>query len=123
MKTNYKPFDLEAAKAGAPIICRDGIEATFVAYTTELETNCHVLFIRKGAKCVNYCYANGLRHERADNESPLDLFMAPMKFKKWINVDRAGNIFGYFTRTGADNNASPCRIACVEIEYEEGQGL
>lgn len=28
-----KPFDLEAAKRGEPIITRDGVEAHFVAHT------------------------------------------------------------------------------------------
>ena len=49
---------------------------------------------------------------------------APVLHKRWVNIYR--NHFAYYpylTKEEADKRASPLRIACIEIEFEEGQGL
>ncbi len=120
---NYKPFDLEAAKAGAPVICRDGIPARFIAYVPEAHELYQVVFLRKGEivsarKDGIYSAAQGCIE---------DLFMAPVK--KTIHVNVYGSHFarGFLTRAEADEHAKANgglpRMACVPLEYEEGQGL
>ena len=45
----------------------------------------------------------------------------PQKQKMWVNVYQ--NIAGYPTKEAANECATPGRIACIEIEFEEGDGL
>ncbi len=43
----------------------------------------------------------------------------------WVNIyppSRVGMI-GHITRSLADEQAGPSRVACIQIEWEEGQGL
>ena len=49
--------------------------------------------------------------------------LMPPKRKEWVNVNAGGVLLLYPTRKEADNNAGNGRIACIEIEYHEGQGL
>ena len=47
----------------------------------------------------------------------------PQKLKRWVNVYPNDDISAYETREEADRAADHRRIACVEIEFEEGDGL
>jgi hypothetical protein len=58
-------------------------------------------------------------------ETEHDLVNVPQKRKRWLNIYR-GNYSGELcpTRDEADANAViGARIACIEIEFEEGEGL
>lgn len=62
--------------------------------------------------------------------SALDLVNIPEKHKGWVNINgnarcAPGMSTGgfYETREEADKWGSDGRVACVEIEFEEGQGL
>lgn len=74
-----KPFSLEEAKAGHPLITRDGRPAKFVAHVPSLHTHCCLLAEIDGY-LVN-ARPDGLHAAAANN--PLDLFMAPRKVVKW----------------------------------------
>jgi hypothetical protein len=56
-----------------------------------------------------------------------DYRIKPEKKKAWVNVYNWKMVPCSYdissTKEQADNRASPSRIACIEIEYEEGQGL
>ena len=53
-----------------------------------------------------------------------DLIPKPKRIKGWINVYPYCYIYGlYPTKKEADENADPQRIACIEIDVEEGEGL
>lgn len=73
-----KPFDLEAAKRGEPIVTRDGREAKFIAHVPELNFPVLVLL------------DVGLWQARKDGTSNVgvhvDLFMAPKKRTVWVNL-------------------------------------
>ena len=43
-----KPFDLEAAKAGAPIVTRDGRPAKFIAHVAEAHPSQRLLVLIDG---------------------------------------------------------------------------
>jgi hypothetical protein len=123
-----KPFDLAKAKAGAPVITRDGHKAHILSFDlcnrdypmaaafTDSDGNEWVNTLTNEGKCFAF----------ADKDSPSDLFMAPVKKECWVNVNKAhGNPFGfgiggkYATKEDADDMASPNRVACVHIEWEE----
>lgn len=116
MNPTYKPFDIEAAKAGAPLICRDGTPAKFIAHVPEADSSYQVAALIRGeiyAFSAIGCYCNTKANE--------DLFLAPVKRKAWVNIYEDGN--RHETKELADQRAISHRIACVEVEYTEGQGL
>lgn len=70
-----KPFDLEAAMRGEPIVTRDGREAKFVAYVPEADVGHRLIVFIEGAQCVTSLYKTGTYLD--PSVSDLDLFMAP----------------------------------------------
>jgi len=77
-----KLFDLEAAKSGEPIVCRDGTPAKFVA---------HVLGARKTESVVVLIgdevvlFAESGKFYPDESMESFDLFMAPKKRTVWVN--------------------------------------
>ena len=122
-----KPFDLEQAKAGAPVITRDGRNARILSFDlcnryypmvaafTDSDGDEWVNVHTNEGKCL------------MDKDSPNDLFMAPVKREGWVNLypptmssgvlARATSV--YATKGQAEVNASPTRIACIRIEWEK----
>ena len=76
-----KPFSLEAAMRGEPIVCRDGTPAKFVAHVPEAVKSQRVI--------VQIRNNFGLFHETGwwgeINPHYSDLFMAPKKRTVWVN--------------------------------------
>ena len=79
---NFKPFNLEAAKAGAPIVTRDGTEAKFVTHIPEASEGFRVVWMQRGI--VGCSYENGKLGENIDSRH--DLFMKPQKRTVWVNI-------------------------------------
>ena len=64
------------------------------------------------------------RGDEARILAPMCVRKAPVRHKRWVNIYR--NQFTYYphlTKEAADKGASTNRIACIPIEYEEGEGL
>lgn len=123
---DYKPFDLEKAKAGEPIITREGESATFVAYIPECASGHRLIVYIHGRETTTDYFDSGKFLNGGENL--LDLFMAPKKIKRWVNVFSEERYVAYTTAEQAavyDTCAmdSAKRIACIEVEFEEGQGL
>jgi len=76
-----KPFDLEAAKAGEPIICRDGTPAKFIAHVPEVRAEFRVIALVN--KSIRIYYETGI-HPSASHPH-YDLVMAPTKRTVWVN--------------------------------------
>jgi len=77
-----RKFDLEAAKAGAPIVTRDGREAKFVTHIPEAGEGFRVVWMQSGI--VGCSYENGKLGENIDSRH--DLFMKPQKRLGYINI-------------------------------------
>ena len=111
-----KPFDLEAAKRGEPIITRDGVEAHFIAHTDKVTGAYKVLTLINGA--WHSFTEQGKRH--SEGVSTLDLFMAPRKRTVWVNFYCGYAAIWYDTEERADDGAQGNRIGDrawpVEIE-------
>lgn len=110
------PFNLERAKAGDPILCH-GEPAIFGGHNPDA---------REWVKVV-YWDLQGLlggTNEGGFCGSEQRLTMAPKKQAFWVNVYPSA--FGadrYKTKEEADRGAGYQRIACVRVEFEEGEGL
>ena len=110
-----KPFDLEAAKRGEPIVTRDGREAKFIAHVPELNFPVLVLL------------GVGLWQARKDGTSNVgvhvDLFMAPKNRTVWVNFfEPSMACFYYASEDLADAGYESCkRIGgkAYPVEIEE----
>ena len=87
-----KPFDLEAAKAGAPLVTRDGRKAKFIAYVPECNEDSRVVILVDGDGYVSD-YAESGNYYEDDCKSGNDLFMCEEEKKpvvRWLWADEHG---------------------------------
>jgi hypothetical protein len=81
-----KPFNLAEAKAGKPVITRDGKKVVEIQiFNSEVDKPIIGLV---GSKFYAFT-KNGKSAD--DNESAIDLFMGPEKKTIWVNVHHCGN--------------------------------
>jgi hypothetical protein len=118
-----KPFDLAAAKAGAPVQTRDGRKVRLLCFDridpNRYESVCG-LILCGDTEAFGSWDSNG--NWGLARESMNDLFMAPVKRQRteWVNVYPKISI-GYPTPEMANEQLMDGRLACVErtIEWEE----
>ncbi len=79
-----KPFDLEAAKRGEPIVTRDGRSVVFVAHDPSF-TETHRVIVRVEGTGSPRCYAESGEYYKNYSDD-LDLFMVPRKRTAYVNV-------------------------------------
>jgi hypothetical protein len=119
-QTNYymKPFDLQKALAGDPVVTRDGRPVKIAAYNPDAYPFAEIIgWVDKSPKPW---HSNG--KILLDKDHDVDLFMATKTVKKegWVNIYNRFDIAGaYKTKEDADIAAERNRIACIRIEWEE----
>ena len=119
-----KPFNLEEAKAGKPVVTRDGRPVSILT------------FDKKGDYCIvtliNYCRSDDVVVYRengkasADFDSEYDLFMKAEKKEGWINIYApcrtscpTTDAIIYETEEKARSCSGNTSIATVKVEWEE----
>ena len=116
-----KPFNLEKALAGDPVVTRDGIPVTEIVRFNGLPHDRRLYGIINGG-LVSFL-DNGRFSVFEFNETKYDLFMAPKIIKKsgWINIyqDNRTGISVFPSKNLADDYSDIDRVACVYIEWEE----
>lgn len=123
-----KPFDLEAAKRGEPLVTRDGREAKFIAHVPELGENNRVVVLIEGRDAVVSLNENGCFS--GSGLYTVDLFMAPVKqkvctivYKNPFNGQKFIESYTTsFEKEAAINSYSVYNwevVAVFENEYEE----
>ena len=122
-----KPFNLEAAKAGAPVVTRDGRPARIVCFDRK-GTDWPIIALTDngdnealhGYTLDGNLYFVGPCHG--------DLLMAPVKKDGWVNLYRSkdGGVYSgrgvFSSETDAKDAASVCStpvLATVRVEWEE----
>ncbi len=118
---NYKPFDLELAKQGHPLVTRDGRTVTEFHHfdTADARGSQPCIYVVDGT--IHSCSTNG-RYRLADDER--DLFLAPVEVTLWVNVGKSA-IWTYFTtptlyeteEEAGNNNYPPIHIATVPVTF------
>lgn len=87
--SNLKPFDLERALAGDPVVTRSGRSVTQL-HLFNIETHYPLHAVVDGV-CIVLSFTKGGRHEKMADEHVHDLFMAPKKvtyyFATWRERD------------------------------------
>jgi len=111
-----KRFDLEAAKRGEPIVCRDGTPAKFIAHVPEACPS-EKIVVLVGRHVWTY-RESGAWFENGD-VGP-DLLMAPKKRTVWINIYGTSATV-YCSEQDADKRAISWRIGnrAYPVEVEE----
>lgn len=132
MENNLKPFDLEAAKAGAPVVTRDGRPARIICFDAKSLNNIIALVEDGGSEEPISVTPDG-EYSPCFGPSNNDLFMVTVKREGWVNmyktgcasgddilVHRAGNIFKTY-EAAKDTATRECDtyIGTFRVEWEE----
>ena len=82
-----KPFNLEQAKAGAPVCTRNGWPARIVCYDCKGYKNYPILALIESPVGVESILSYALNgHHSLDSEADKDLMMASVKREGWVNL-------------------------------------
>lgn len=120
-----KPFDLEKAKAGFPVVTRDGRPARIICFDRiDDRYSIIALITEEKHRCeiINSYTIDGKCN--IGENSLFDLFMAPTKVKKYANIyeyNVENKIFGFLHDTvkeAIDHKLDGC-VATIPIEWEE----
>jgi hypothetical protein len=88
-----KEFDLERAKAGDPVIQRNGLPARIVCFDVKND-NYPLIVVRTediGEESFS-SYTESGKLWLGDDKSHRDLFMAPQKITYWYNLYKVGGL-------------------------------
>ncbi len=114
------PFNLKRAKAGDLILC-DGKPARLIAHVPEAIYDDRVVVLRMDDKSVCSYSEDG---KLCTTENIPSLTMAPKKRVVWVNMyPEPFSCDGHPTKDEAGYGARALRVACVRVEFEEGEGL
>lgn len=131
MEQKFKPFNLEAAKAGAPVMTRDGRPARILAFDVKSEEYPVVAVVptHDGKyESVEVYTKNGQynddEYDDIKNECDYDLVMAPIKHRAWVNVYKGGyyhigSLFDTEAEAVKSGKMVSTYIATVPIEWVE----
>jgi len=111
-----KPFNLEKALAGEPVVTRNGEPVSEVHYF-ETVTRQYKVFAVVTGEVQSYTESGRytLRVEHA-----FDLFMAPVKRVGWVNIysDRSCLLI-YDSEDEAKRERTSAVVATIKVEWEE----
>lgn len=93
MGQKFKPFDLEAAKAGAPVMTRDGRPVRILAFDVEGAIYPVVAAVKTldGKREAIQMYTESGEYSYVVAKHDYDLVMAPVKHRAWVNVHKIGS--------------------------------
>lgn len=121
-----KPFNLEEAKAGAPLITRDGQKARLICSDRKNDSDlCLVVLIENPYEEWIYKYNENGCYLSNKEEYDLDLFMAPVKKECWINLFEGVQMGQHTEIWAAEEEAKEHSkdwngfIKTIHVEWEE----
>lgn len=123
-----KPFDLEKAKAGEPVMTQNGLKARVICFDRKEVDFPLVALVtdpESGTETLETYQADG-GYTTAGAVTSFDLVMAPVKKEGWMNIySHDGGVFAsvrggpiFATKELADENTNDNRIACMRVEWE-----
>jgi hypothetical protein len=86
MEYKFKPFDLEAAKAGAPVMTRAGRPARILAFDLKADDECPIVVAIETHDGKSEVVRTYTKYGYAVDEYDDDLMMASVKHRAWVNV-------------------------------------
>ena len=106
MKTKLKPFDLEAALKGDPVVTDDGREVTEI---TEFKTTVDYKVLGVINGCLASISPDGAYH---NGSCWYKLFMKPQQVTKWVNIYSTKS--GYLSCGGGLFDTKEEALECLE---------
>lgn len=122
-KLNFKPFDLEAAKAGKPVCTRDGRKARIICFDAKCNKPIVALIYDCNKETVLQYLENGRFF--VDQIDKYDLMMFPQKKEGWVRIYKsASNVYYlssniYKTEEEAKHSSDCCYVGASKISWEE----
>lgn len=118
-----KPFNLEKALAGVPVVTQNGGKVTEIVHLKTASPKRSIIYVVDGRAYETS--EDGSFYSGYSTDSLNDLFMASKMVKKegWINIYKdsyPGNTI-YPSKLEADFYQDAERVACIKIEWEEEQ--
>ena len=93
----------------------------------------HIVAVKDAVDGTEYVFSynqSGEHFEDGEHATGLDLVNAPQKLTRWLNYYPDGSYVQFHkTRQEADDAAKKARpeyfprLACIRVEFEEGEGL
>lgn len=103
---------------------RDGRDVRILCTDAQLYDGRTIVAVINGSIAMLFPDGQGYPRSMVPRiELPYDLVNVPEKRKVWLNLYELGSAFCYPSKDIADEQAGKDRIACVEVEYTEGEGL
>jgi hypothetical protein len=107
-----------------PVTTRDGQPVTILKTDLKTTTGYTILgyaTAKDGTQTVRVWDPQGrVSYGRETNH---DLVNVPSVIKGWINIYNDGDCLLHSSKETADRLGASSRIACIYVEFEEGQGL
>ncbi len=129
MEIKFKPFDLEAAKNGAPVVTRDGQPVRIICFDKQGGCPIVALVKKTGGEALFFCNIDGgMAGADDDCYRKYDLFMAPTKHQAYVNIYKgssrytSGNLFDSYddaVNSGEYSELGWIRVATVPVEWED----
>ena len=118
-----KKFNLERALAGDKVITREGETVTQLVCFEDLYVCSDDCLVGVVAGHIQQWDENGSFLGGGACNSD-DLFMAPVAYEGWLNVDSIGCTSMHESREFADQHAEEDRIMCIDLSvYKIGHGI
>lgn len=124
-----KPFDLEKAKAGAPVCTREGFKARIVCFDVDNNRFPIVALLKDSNSSNEYpvSLTEKGRFSCGETDSGKDLFMVEEKKEGWVNIYEAleekciGAVYNSkeAARRMKVNDQGVTYITTVRVEWEE----
>jgi hypothetical protein len=114
-----KPFNLEKALAGSPVVTRNGLEVTELKLFKDSITRTPLVGCVLGY--LHQYTIDGV-YSLDGSENPLDLFMVPVKKKFYVTLYKwgiSGTMFHSGVIAGNAGKKSSLYRKTLEFEYEE----
>ncbi len=125
LETHLKPFNLERALAGDPVVTRAGVKIIRIVHLPEIiDSELKVLTVWENGEQYFY-QEDGIYNRHIGVEESYDLFMAPFIKTGYANIYPAGDkrflaeIGPVWATEELANAHSAGRITCVPISWEE----
>lgn len=121
-KLNFKPFDLEAAKAGKPVCTRDGRKARIICFDAKCNKPIVALIYDCNKETVLQYLENGRFF--VDQIDKYDLMMFTRKKEGWLNIykdfeDTVCCVYPTEKEALEDGETEKDYITTIKIEWEE----
>ena len=122
--SKMKPFDLEAAKAGAKVMTKEGQPVRLICFDANSAEDAPIIGLARysdGPEEYVVHYDSSGRHE---GSSCSHLCMAPVKREGWINIYKSEAGYDCISRIHATKGEAECGrgaafVATAKVEWEE----